>query len=300
MCCRIGSVVKLACLWAATSLVTGCTRSGAPAGAGNAANGTVAGIEELVIGEGIADGNLKIFPVSTKALRDADRFITLDQGIKDGVVEVQELGTDGNAQAPNSAAQSDSAPPGNAQERAAPLPGDAARTVLADDPFGAPVSNLSDVSNNPTNQSTAVTTENPPAMNASAAAGEPAPSQSPDVSRVAVINRSDRPLYLMPGEIVVGGQQDRAVGQEYIIEAKTGPIPIDVFCVEHGRWQAKGSRELSLIINQSQSVGTQGETIAVTPEAADPAKAAEASAQGRFVATAGSLGKHGRLAVQEA
>jgi len=35
-----------------------------------------------------------------------------------------------------------------------------------------------------------------------------------DVNHLVVINRGDKPLYLMPGEIIVGGSQDRTIGEE--------------------------------------------------------------------------------------
>jgi hypothetical protein len=57
-----------------------------------------------------------------------------------------------------------------------------------------------------------------------------------DVNHLMVINRADRPLYLMPGEIILGGKQDRCVAKECIIPADGKPVKIDVYCVEHGRW----------------------------------------------------------------
>jgi hypothetical protein len=59
---------------------------------------------------------------------------------------------------------------------------------------------------------------------------------SADVNHLMVRNRAKRPLYLMPGEIIFGGKQDRCVAQECIIPADGKPVKIEVFCVEHGRW----------------------------------------------------------------
>src|SRR5712691_2813996 len=50
------------------------------------------------------------------------------------------------------------------------------------------------------------------------------------VNQLVLINRSKRPLLLLAGELVSGGKQDR------IIAAGAPPLPLDVFCVEHGRW----------------------------------------------------------------
>ena len=40
----------------------------------------------------------------------------------------------------------------------------------------------------------------------------------------------------MPGEVIVGGNQIRTIGNELVIEPNEKPVPIDVYCVEHGRW----------------------------------------------------------------
>lgn len=65
--------------------------------------------------------------------------------------------------------------------------------------------------------------------------------QRPDVSAVnelVVINKSDRLLLLLAGEVVVGGKQDRIIGQDVLIPPG-GPYPLGVYCVEQGRWRAK-------------------------------------------------------------
>jgi len=56
------------------------------------------------------------------------------------------------------------------------------------------------------------------------------------VNQLVLINRSKRPLLLLAGELVSGGKQDRVIGKDRIIPAGAPPLPLDVFCVEHGRW----------------------------------------------------------------
>ncbi len=60
-----------------------------------------------------------------------------------------------------------------------------------------------------------------------------------------VLNRSNKPLYLMPGEIIYGGQQDRTIGEEAIIPPGKKPAAIEVLCVEQGRWAAREDAETS-------------------------------------------------------
>src|SRR6266852_5701153 len=37
-------------------------------------------------------------------------------------------------------------------------------------------------------------------------------------------------------ELVSGGKQDRVIGKDRIVPVGAPPLPLDVFCVEHGRW----------------------------------------------------------------
>jgi hypothetical protein len=66
----------------------------------------------------------------------------------------------------------------------------------------------------------------------------PAPQQSSgaEVNRLVLINRGKKPVILLAGEIVSGGRQDRIVGKDRIVPAGGPPLPLDVFCVEEGRW----------------------------------------------------------------
>jgi ARG/rhodanese/phosphatase superfamily protein len=56
------------------------------------------------------------------------------------------------------------------------------------------------------------------------------------VNQLVLVNRSKRPLLLLAGELVSGGKQDRIIGKDRIVPVGAPPLPLDVFCVEHGRW----------------------------------------------------------------
>ena len=108
-----------------------------------------------------------------------------------------------------------------------------------------------------------------------------------------VINRSGKPLYLMPGEIIYGGQQDRTIGEEAIIPPGKKPVAIEVYCVEHGRWTAREETETSVALDRLAGPSAQ------PLDAKARRKLAEEAKQGKFVAHAGSLSKGGRAVVQE-
>jgi hypothetical protein len=56
------------------------------------------------------------------------------------------------------------------------------------------------------------------------------------VNQLVLVNRSKRPLLLLAGELVSGGKQDRIIGKDRLVPVGAEPLPLDVFCVEHGRW----------------------------------------------------------------
>src|SRR5437899_6919315 len=62
------------------------------------------------------------------------------------------------------------------------------------------------------------------------------PPTGASVNQLVLINRSKRPLLLLAGELVSGGKQDRVIGKDRIVPVGAPPLPLDVFCVEHGRW----------------------------------------------------------------
>jgi hypothetical protein len=83
----------------------------------------------------------------------------------------------------------------------------------------------------------AIVTEQSNAMRRAREGAVP-PNYSPgaQVNQLVFINRGKRPLLLLAGEVVSGGKQDRIIGKDRIVPVGAEPLPLDVFCVEHGRW----------------------------------------------------------------
>jgi len=243
----------------------------------------------LVIGDPIAFGNLTIFPVSSKVPRDDDRFITLDEGLKNGTVEVYEKGATPSAGSGEPAQTTETA---NAFPNAPPTLG--APTPAAD-PFAEPArqesapSVLSQIEN--------VLQGNAHSSTARANA----------VNELVVINHSDKPLYLMPGEIVIGGRQDRTVGQELVIAPDGKPVGINVFCVEHGRWGGREARAYAGLLAATPARTTPRADDVGGPGAIDAFQGnltlnvnqtTDLANAGKFVGSIGSLNKAARIAVQ--
>jgi hypothetical protein len=70
--------------------------------------------------------------------------------------------------------------------------------------------------------------------------GRPAPQYNTgaSVNQLVLINRGKRALLLLAGELVSGGKQDRIIAKDRIVAPGAEPLPLDVFCVEHGRWSS--------------------------------------------------------------
>ena len=55
------------------------------------------------------------------------------------------------------------------------------------------------------------------------------------VNTLVIENKGTIPVYVLAGTVVKGGNQDRQIGQDFIIDANQ-VADVDAFCVEHGRW----------------------------------------------------------------
>ncbi len=62
------------------------------------------------------------------------------------------------------------------------------------------------------------------------------------VNQLVLINRGKRPVLLLAGELVSGGNQDRIVGKDRIVPIGGEPMPLHDFCVEHGRWTGESTK----------------------------------------------------------
>ncbi|MFN8314731.1 MAG: DUF6569 family protein [Cyclobacteriaceae bacterium] len=59
---------------------------------------------------------------------------------------------------------------------------------------------------------------------------------SAEVNRLYIENESTDTVFILQGEVVVGGQQDRMIARDITLPPHSGKLDLSVFCVEHGRW----------------------------------------------------------------
>jgi hypothetical protein len=60
----------------------------------------------------------------------------------------------------------------------------------------------------------------------------------PRVNELVIENKGDTPIYVLAGTVVKGGNQDRQIGQDFIVDPRK-TASVDAYCVEHGRWTAE-------------------------------------------------------------
>jgi len=72
--------------------------------------------------------------------------------------------------------------------------------------------------------------------------------ETAQVNQLVLVYHGKRPLLLLAGELLSGGKQDRIIGKDRIVPVGPKPLPLDVFCVEHGRWSEGDQFTASTII----------------------------------------------------
>ena len=63
------------------------------------------------------------------------------------------------------------------------------------------------------------------------------------VNELQIENVGSAPVFIQSGDIVKGGRQDRVLTVSLLLAPSSGRVPIASFCVEQGRWSARGGEE---------------------------------------------------------
>lgn len=84
------------------------------------------------------------------------------------------------------------------------------------------------------------------------------------VSAVEVRNRGNDPVYLLGGEMILGGKQDRIIQQDTVLGTGGAWQKVAVFCVERGRWAGQnmqfqsGGAVAHVALRTAALTGSQG------------------------------------------
>jgi hypothetical protein len=92
-----------------------------------------------------------------------------------------------------------------------------------------------------------------------------------NVNQLEVENTGETDVFIQSGDIVKGGRQDRVLTVSLIIPPHSGPLPIASFCVEQGRWTARGAEDAHRFATAAASVPSREAKIAMQAPPAAPA-----------------------------
>jgi hypothetical protein len=67
--------------------------------------------------------------------------------------------------------------------------------------------------------------------------------ETSNVNQLEIENLGDDEVFVQSGDIVKGGKQDRTLMVSLLLPPRSGTIPIASFCVEEGRWTARGRED---------------------------------------------------------
>jgi len=84
-----------------------------------------------------------------------------------------------------------------------------------------------------------------------------------NVQELAIENVSkETTVFLNAGDIVKGGRQDRTVRDDLILPPLSGRVPLEAFCVEHGRWTKRGGEKDDVFSSNSNMLSSRKEKLA--------------------------------------
>jgi hypothetical protein len=78
--------------------------------------------------------------------------------------------------------------------------------------------------------------------------------ETSNVNELEVENLGGDEVFVQSGDIVKGGKQDRTLMVSLLLPPKSGAIPIASFCVEQGRWTARGREDAKNFSTASAAV----------------------------------------------
>ena len=74
------------------------------------------------------------------------------------------------------------------------------------------------------------------------------------VNELTIENTGNEEVFIQAGDIVKGGQQDRVIAVSLLLKPHSGALSIASFCVEQGRWSARGSEEVDKFSSANASL----------------------------------------------
>ncbi len=83
------------------------------------------------------------------------------------------------------------------------------------------------------------------------------------VGQLAIENTGKDEVLIHAGDIVKGGQQDRVLTTTMVLKPKSGKVPLDAFCVEQGRWAARGKEDVKRFASSKEMMPSREAKLAM-------------------------------------
>src|ERR1700675_557004 len=99
------------------------------------------------------------------------------------------------------------------------------------------------------------------------------------VNELTVENTSKDEVYVRAGDIVKGGQQDRVLSVDLLLPPRSGEVSTAAFCVEHGRWTARGNEDARQFSSAATAMPSHEAKVAMRAYAVAAAPPADAPAR---------------------
>ncbi len=92
-----------------------------------------------------------------------------------------------------------------------------------------------------------------------------------NVNQLEIENLGNEDVFIQSGDIVKGGQQDRTLMVSLLLPPKSGRVPIASFCVEQGRWSARGREDVKNFATSTAAVPSREMKLAMKAPRPAPA-----------------------------
>jgi hypothetical protein len=102
-----------------------------------------------------------------------------------------------------------------------------------------------------------------------------------DVNELQIENTGGEEVFIQAGDIVKGGQQDRVLSVSLLLKPHSGPLDIASFCVEQGRWSARGTEDVRKFSTASASLPSRAAKMELAGAATPQSAPSEATSVGK-------------------
>ena len=101
------------------------------------------------------------------------------------------------------------------------------------------------------------------------------------VNELTIENKGDEEIFIQAGDIVKGGQQDRVLAVSLLLKPHSGALSITSFCVEQGRWSARGSEAVDKFSSANAALPSRSAKLDLAGAPASTAAAPEGASVGK-------------------